>query len=100
MFIQLFMESFHHFAAAFLIERRNIEANNLSIIIGVDTQIRFLNCLFNIVKQSPFILLNDYQARLWNGNLSNLVDRTWCPVVYNLDSLIQGINVATSTSSR
>src|SRR5205823_7589089 len=72
-----------------LVQRSDVEADHLSIIVGIDTQVRSLNSFFNIGEQSALIGLNDDKTRFRNTNLCHLINRSWCSVIINLNALYQ-----------
>src|SRR5438067_2438924 len=90
MLVQFLVERLYHFASALFIERGNSEANNLAIIVWINAQIGPLYSFFDICQQLAIPGLNYQQASLWNRDRGHLVDRSWSPIVINLDTLYKG----------
>src|SRR5260370_546337 len=97
--IQFLMDVLDHIPAAIFAHWRDRETNNLSIVAGVNTQVRLLNSLLDLHQHLAVPRLDDQQTRIRYRNCCNLADRRRCTIVLDGDAIDQRGTGAASTNS-
>ena len=83
------MDLFDEVFAAILCELWEYEANDLTIVGGIDAEIRFLDGFFNRPEHGPVPRLDQNHVRIGGADVRNAIDRGGRAVVVDLDPIEQ-----------
>src|SRR5438477_12808330 len=85
MFFEDLVDMFGKLFSAVFGKRWNRNANQTSVIRGIQTEVRSANGFFDRSDQGHVIGLDGDQSRVGSSQLCDLAYRCWCSVVIDLD---------------
>ncbi len=86
-FFHVLMDEFYQLLPAIFRERRNRDSDDLAIIVGIQSQLRLLDCLLNHPDRTAIPRLDDDEPWFGHGNTGELIERCGGPVVLDDDAI-------------